>query len=216
MRILQVGKFYPIRGGVEKVMYDLTVGLSQRKIRCDMLCAATESQKPGIIRINEYARLFCMPTWIKLSATMISPAMITQLRKIQSEYDIIHIHHPDPMACVALLLSGYKGKVILHWHSDILKQKLLLQLYRPLQRWLIHRADVIVGTSPVYTQHSPFLQKVQDKIIHIPVGVDPLVARQDQIQRIREQHAGKKIVFSLGRMVEYKGYEYLIKAAQYL
>ena len=24
LRILQLGKFYPIRGGVEKVMYDLT------------------------------------------------------------------------------------------------------------------------------------------------------------------------------------------------
>ena len=32
MKILQIGKFYPIRGGVEKVMYDITVGLSQRQV----------------------------------------------------------------------------------------------------------------------------------------------------------------------------------------
>jgi rhamnosyl/mannosyltransferase len=157
-----------------------------------------------------------MPTWIKLSATMISPAMIVKLRQIQREYDVVHIHHPDPMACLALLLSGYKGKVLLHWHSDILKQKMLLKLYRPLQQWLINRADVIVGTTPVYVHHSSFLQKVQDKVTHIPVGVSPLVAKSDQINRSREQYVGKKIVFSLGRMVEYKGYEYLIKAAQYL
>ena len=25
MKILQIGKFYPVRGGVEKVMYDITV-----------------------------------------------------------------------------------------------------------------------------------------------------------------------------------------------
>ena len=36
MRILQLGKFYPIRGGVEKVAYDLTTGLSERNVRCDM------------------------------------------------------------------------------------------------------------------------------------------------------------------------------------
>ena len=216
MKILQIGKFYPIRGGVEKVMYDLTLGLSRRDIRCDMLCAVTEQQKPGIIPVNGLARLLCMPTWIKWSATMIAPAMITTLRRIQHEYDIIHIHHPDPMACLSLYLSGYKGKVVLHWHSDILKQKALLRLYGPLQRWLIKRADVIVGTSPVYVQQSPFLSQVQDKLADMPIGINDLVTEPDLVARIREQYAGKKIIFSLGRLVEYKGYEYLIKAAQYL
>ena len=32
MRILQLGKFYPIKGGVEKVMYELTQGLSEQDI----------------------------------------------------------------------------------------------------------------------------------------------------------------------------------------
>ena len=216
MKILQAGKFYPVRGGVEKVMYDLMVGLSRRNVHCDMLCAVTEQQKPGIIQVNEYARLLCMPVWIKLFATMISPAMIVKLRKIRREYDIIHIHHPDPMACLALFLSGYKGKVVLHWHSDILKQKMLLKFYNPLQRWLIRRANVIVGTTPVYVQQSPFLQHVQDKINDIPIGIDELFAEPDSITRIRAKYAGRKIVYSLGRLVEYKGYEYLIEAARYL
>ena len=41
MKVLQLGKFYPIRGGVEKVMYDLMAGLDERGVACDMLCAAT-------------------------------------------------------------------------------------------------------------------------------------------------------------------------------
>ena len=216
MRILQIGKFYPIRGGVEKVMYDLMLGLSRRNIRCDMLCAVTEQQKPGTIQLNEYARLFCMATWIKLSATMISPAMIFKLRKIRNAYDIIHIHHPDPMACLALFLSGYKGKVILHWHSDILKQKMLLKFYQPLQRWLIRRANVVVGTTLVYVKQSPFLKHVQNKIADIPIGIEELNAEPDSVARIKEQYACRKIIFSLGRLVEYKGYEFLIEAAKYL
>jgi rhamnosyl/mannosyltransferase len=216
MKVLQIGKFYPVRGGVEKVMYDLTVGLSHRNIHCDMLCAAMKGQPPGIIPLNAYGRILCVQTWIRLSATMISPGMIAKLHKIHQEYDIIHIHHPDPMACLALFFSGYKGKVILYWHSDILKQRMLLKLYGPLQRWMIKRANVIVGTSPVYVQHSPFLEQVQKKIIHIPIGAPPMVAKPDRVIRLREQYAGKKIVFSLGRLVEYKGYEYLIRAAQYL
>lgn len=47
MRVLQIGKFYPISGGVEKVMYDITMGLSQKQVYCDMLCASAEKQDQG-------------------------------------------------------------------------------------------------------------------------------------------------------------------------
>lgn len=42
LKVLQLGKFYPIRGGVEKVAFDLMKGLSERGIGCHMLCAAEE------------------------------------------------------------------------------------------------------------------------------------------------------------------------------
>jgi len=216
MKILQVGKFYPIRGGVEKVMYDLTLGLSQRGVACDMLCATTEDHEGGTIELNAFAKLFVIPTKLSLAATKLAPGMISRLRKIAKKYDIIHVHHPDPMASLALFLSGYKGKVVLHWHSDILKQKTLLRLYSPLQSWLIKRADVIVGTTPVYVEQSPFLQKYQHKIDYIPIGIPPIRSDSTNVNRIKERYAGKKIVFSLGRLVEYKGFEYLIKAANYL
>ena len=129
MKILQVGKFYPIEGGVEKVMYDLLLGISERQINCDMLCTALPGASYKDIQINRYARVLLVPSLAKIAATMISPMLIIRLRKIASSYDIIHIHHPDPMACIALFLSNYKGKVILHWHSDILKQKKLLKFH---------------------------------------------------------------------------------------
>jgi len=135
------------------------------------------------------------------------------LRKIAKQYDIIHVHHPDPMACLALFLSGYKGKVLLHWHSDILKQKVLLKAYAPLQRWLIKRADSILGTTPKYVAESPFLQAVQHKTGYIPIGVEALQPAASLVDQVRRRYAGKKIIFSLGRLVSYKGYAYLIRAA---
>ena len=60
MRILQIGKFYPIRGGIEKVMYDITMGLSQRQVYCDMLCASAEKQKPENLLLNDCTYTMCV------------------------------------------------------------------------------------------------------------------------------------------------------------
>lgn len=217
MRILQLGKFFPIEGGVEKVMFDLLDGLSNKGISCDMLCAnANVRKKLRVIQISNISKLICTKTWLKKFATMVSPQMIFVLRNICKDYDIIHIHHPDPMAAFALLLSGYKGKVVLHWHSDILKQRLLLKFFMPLQNWLIKRADMIVGTTPVYVAQSPHLRKVQKKCTYLPIGIEPITYDENKVLSLKNKYEGKKIIFSLGRLVSYKGYKYLIDAAKYL
>ena len=98
--------------------------------------------------------------------------------------------------------------------DDIIKQKKLLKLYRPLQSWLINRADVIIGTSPVYLKASPWLKDVQDKTVCLPIGVVPLDVDFEGAAALREKYKGKKIIFSLGRLVPYKGYKYLIDSAK--
>lgn len=215
MNILQLGKFYPIKGGVEKVMYDLMCGLSKRQIHCDMLCAS-EDKHYQEHKVSDFSKIYAMPSLTKKFGTMISPRLVSRLKEIASNYDIIHVHHPDPMAALALFMSGYKGKVVLHWHSDILKQRFLLKLIMPLQRWILNRADIIVGTTPVYVKESPHLKDYQEKITYLPIGILPLEKNVQKARKIKELYPNKKIVFSLGRLVEYKGFEYLVAAAQYL
>lgn len=215
MKILQLGKFHPIRGGVEKVMLDIASGLSCRGIDCDMLCAALKGSYE--IPINAHGRIIATRSAAKVKATMLSPAMILRLRKICRGYDIIHVHHPDPMAALALRLSGFRGRVVLHWHSDIVRQRQLLRIIRPLQSWLLCRADAIVTTSPTYLEASTWLAPYRDKCRCIPIGIHPVEDVPDEkTESLRSRYGNRRIVFSMGRLVSYKGFEYLIDAAAFL
>ncbi|MBR6423445.1 MAG: glycosyltransferase [Bacteroidales bacterium] len=230
MKILQLGKFYPIRGGVEKVMWSLTFALAERGVACDMLCAmlrednfdadhamlAEETPEARVIKLGPDNRIICVPALTKKAKTMLSPAMVRWLRRHAAEYDIIHIHHPDPMAALALRLSGYKGRVILHWHSDIVSQKILLAFFRPLQSWLVKRAELIIGTTPVYLRESRALKDVQDKTTCVPIGISPVYFDSREAEQFRATLPGKTLVFALGRLVPYKGFGTLVAAAQYL
>jgi len=216
MKILQLGKFYPLQGGVEVVMHRLAQGLAERGIDCDLFYASTDGETSDI-ELSPHCRIFRSKTLCEAKATMISPDMIVKLRRIHRCYDIIHVHHPDPMAALALFLSGYRGKVVLHWHADIISQNRLLTYYKPLQRWLIGRADLIVGTSPVYISESDALQGVQAKTVAVPIGVVPPNEQKiPPMPALLEQLRDKTIVFTLGRLVLYKGFEYLIEAARQL
>ncbi len=218
MKILQLGKFYDsYTGGIETVIYDITETLNERGVSCDVLCANKNNLYQEEFRKNY--KIMRTKTWRMCCATAITPQMIFTLRKIINEYDIVHIHAPDPMATLALFcVNTTKQKIVLHWHSDIIKQKYLLKLYAPLQNWLLKKADKIITTTPKYRQESAYLQNFQAQCVDIPIGINrnKLIADEAFVTKIKHQYQGKKIIFSLGRLVYYKGFEYLIKSAQYL
>ncbi|QOG12073.1 glycosyltransferase [Arcobacter sp. FWKO B] len=219
MRILQLGRFYPPSiGGIETVMYDITEGLNNYKdVSCDVLCSSKNYtyeeniyDKYKVIRTKSYGIYF---------STSITPQMIFKLKKIIKEYDILHIHLPDPMANIVLMfVDSSKQKIVLHWHSDIVKQKYLLKIYEPFQDWMMKKANKIIATTPKYIYESKYLQKYKDKCVSIPIGIDKNKLSIDvhEVNSIREKYKNKKIIFSLGRLVYYKGFEYLIEAAKYL
>ncbi|WP_373032505.1 glycosyltransferase [Sulfurovum sp.] len=216
-KVLQLGKFYsPYNGGIETVTFDITEYLNAQGIKTDVLCS-NEKNEYSDETMNGY-NVFRTKSWGVHFSTSITPQLITKLRKKANNYDILHIHLPNPMVNLALLLVNTNQKIVLHWHSDIIKQKYLLKLYEPLQTWLLRRADSIITTSPKYMEESLVLQPYIDKCISIPLGIDEYKMQYTdaKVQSIKEKYKNKKIIFTLGRLIYYKGFEYLIDAGKYL
>lgn len=220
MRCLQLSKFYPpISGGIETTVRDIAEGLASQQWQVEVLCSNINSntiREPGSVPVTRVGAV------ANLASTSLTPGLFSELRRCLRDKNLVHVHLPNPMANLALLFAWPKVKVVVHWHSDIVKQRRLLKLYAPLQDWLLKRADAIIATSPPYAQSSPWLQRHIDKVHFVPSCIrapESLVSSDDRKELsagIKAKYPGKKIVFALGRMTYYKGFEVLVEAASYL
>lgn len=218
MRVLQVSKFYPpVMGGIEAVAWELTEGLNRCGVACDVLCSNQRLRTEHSATEQGYRVVRAGSLGMLLSTSM-APAMAPLLRRMASACDVLHVHMPDPMAAVAVWATRPRACVVVHWHSDIVRQRKSLKLYQPLQSWLLNRADAIVATSEPYAQASRPLRKWQAKVHVIPIGISDNRPPQASslADQIRQRYRGRRIVFALGRMTYYKGFDVLIAAAELL
>ncbi|MFQ1927526.1 glycosyltransferase [Aeromonas veronii] len=220
MKIIHISKYYPpYFGGIENVAYDLVEGVNKDEIQCDVICS-NDTNESQIDQVGNYS-VFRVARLAEIFSTPICISMISKFLNIVKTYDIIHLHHPNPFASLSLFLALpfiKNKKLIVHWHSDIVKQKKLKCIFFPLQKVMLHRADLIVATSEPYLFSSKDLQPYLLKSIVIPIGVESLVdmVNFDQVKEIKCLYKDKFIVFSLGRHVYYKGFQYLLDAAKEL
>ncbi len=214
IKILQVGKyFHPERGGIESVSKSLIDNLDQTKFKMDLLCFNTNSTT--IIDKYKHATIIRCGILFSFFSAPFSIGFFKRFFQLHHEYDIIHIHTPNPIALIALYFIHPSAKIIIHWHSDILNKGILYKFIRPFETAALQKASSIIGTSQTYIDESEPLRKYSNKTHFIPLGTT-IINRQNQaegVAALRQQYAGKKIVFSLGRFVGYKGFNYLIAAA---
>lgn len=72
------------------------------------------------------------------------------------------------MAAMALRLSGYKGKVVLHtFLTTYSTQKAFEDSICRFRNWLIKRADTIVGTTPVYMPDHLTFREYRNTAAHL-------------------------------------------------
>jgi len=211
--VLHIGKFFPPDlGGMETFLHDLVEHVS-REVTCDVLCFNTKNRSTREDWGNySVTRASCIGN---LWSAQVSLSVIGLMAKMAGQYDIIHMHLPNPTANIAYFLARPDTRLVLQWQSDILRQKNVLRVYDPFQKWLLNKADRIIASSEQYLEGSEYLLKHRDKSVVIPLGLDPKRLKSDdgKVREIRSRYGrGRKIIFTVGRLVYYKGIEYLIEA----
>lgn len=222
-KILHISKYYfPYHGGLEDIARSIVIEMRE-KYEQRVVCfnhthtGTIRSTEDGVevVRINAPLTISSQP--ISFSYLQVLRQEIRSFRP-----DIIHVHFPNPLVGLFLLLIPLDGiRLIIHWHSDILGKQVLYRLYRPLEQRIMQRADAILVTSPQYKEYSAPLRKFSEKIHILPNIVhEPKLLFQPEdkqaVKRIKDQFSEKKIVFFLGRHVPYKGVDILLQSVPYL
>lgn len=221
-KILHISKYYyPFRGGTEQTAQDCVSALKgtyEQKVFC-----FNDGKEDRIDRVDgiEVIRAGC---FTKIASQSLSFSYGSLLKKtIQSfQPDIIIFHYPNPFGAMYLLrYIPERCKLVIYWHLDIVKQKILRQLFIGQNKHLIRRANVLVATSPIYIEGSPWLSRAREKCKVIPscINVERLQPTKEVLQKaaeIRDQNQNKIICLAVGRHTEYKGFKYLIQAAHLL
>jgi glycosyltransferase involved in cell wall biosynthesis len=215
LRICHLGKYYPpAPGGIESHVRTLAVAQAELGLDVQVLCVnhepgPTRTDRDGSVEVTRLGRT------VKASKLDMCPELIAALRGIDA--DILHLHVPNPTMILALLWARPKAQVVVTYHSDVIKQKVLGALFRPFERLAYRKVRAILPTSPDYAGGSRFLRSYGDRLEVLPHGIEldeylhPSEADQETAETLRRAHPGPLWV-GCGRLVYYKGFLNAVRA----
>jgi len=212
--VLHIYKDYypPVIGGIEKHIHQLATGTHSNY---DVRVLVANTRIKTEIENIEGVEVIKAGSLGRFASAPLCPGFPALLKKYSA--DILHFHCPNPTGEIAYLLARPEGKVVVTYHSDVIRQNLSMILYGRYLRKFLDCARAILPTSPDYIDASPYLSRVRPRCTVIPLGIETarfrdtpeVLARAIEIRKISQ---GRPLILFVGRLRYYKGLAFLIQA----
>jgi O-antigen biosynthesis rhamnosyltransferase len=202
------------RGGIEQVINQLCRGASSYGIESEVLSLSNERNQRSFDYDgyrNHRAKLD-----FYVASTGFSFAAFSRFSELAQQADLIHYHFPWPFMDLVHFATRINKPSLVTYHSDVVRQKTWLHIYRPLMNAFLESTDRIVASSPNYLETSDVLQKFAGKVSVIPFGIEHSSYPTPVASDLRDwkRKLGPKFFLFVGALRYYKGLHILIEAAQ--
>ena len=207
--------YYPDSfGGIEQVIFQMCAGSARYGYTSEVLTLSRNAHQAPVELFGH--RVHQVSLDLQIASTGFSWSAFGKFAALARQADIIHLHYPWPFMDLVHFITGHRKPTVVTYHSDIIRQKTLLKLYRPLKHRFLASVDRIVATSPNYLATSPVLKRYRDKVVEIAYGLDKStypVPTAELLEYWRSKLAGRFFLF-VGMLRYYKGLHILLEALQ--
>ena len=201
-------------GGIEQVINQIARGTSKLGIETEVL-SLTPNRVPRTIEMDGY-KIHRARLDFQIASTGFSASAFWRFSQLAKKADVINYHFPWPFMDVVHFATWVNKPTVVTYHSDIVRQKNLLKLYKPLKNKFLASVDRIVASSPNYLTTSDVLARFADKVSVIPIGLDKSSyprPTQEKLNYWKAQFSERFFLF-VGVLRYYKGLHILLEAAQ--
>jgi len=204
--------FPETQGGGEEVIRQICRNTKDKGVVSRVLTLARKPE-PHIVHLPE-ADVYRYKNNIEVASCGFSLSAVQGFRKLLNWADVVNYHYPYPFADILHCTTGVSKKTVVTYHSDIIRQKILMPIYSPLMHRFLGSVDAIVATSPNYFATSNLLSKFSKKVSVISIGLDnssyPVL--DDLVMQKTRKKVGEDFFLFIGVLRYYKGLHILIEA----
>ncbi len=216
MRVLHVYRtFFPdTQGGLEEVIRQICLNADPHGVESRVF-ALSRDPRPAQLEVDDIAVVRVKQTF-EIASCGFCFGGILEFKRQAAWADIIHYHFPWPFADLMHMLVRPGKPSVLTYHSDIVRQKTLQILYKPLMDRFLEQVTRIVATSPNYYATSDVLSRFSEKVDIIPIGIEEdsypsLRANPVALEAARAEY-GEGFFLFVGVLRYYKGLHILLDA----
>jgi len=206
-------------GGLQEAIRQICESTRTQQVESRVF-ALSPTPEPEVVTVDATQVIRARSWWAPASCDLGGLDAMHRFAEAAQWANVLHFHFPWPYADLLNLMPCANKPKVMTYHSDIVRQRVLGMLYRPLMRKTLASMDAVVATSPVYAASSSILQTHvdPDKLRVIPLAITDLVgtpqaAKLGSAGLDRLGLAPDTYVMALGVLRYYKGFHTLVHAA---